>query len=188
MARPLFITGNTHKAHHMKNLLGVPIDFQKLELMEIQSKNPEEIIERKVRQAYDIVQRPVFVDDFSWWFDDLDGLPGPFVKYFVEAKNGQEKLCRLADGLTNRRATARAYFGYYDGNEVNILFGEIKGEVVDHPRGEAEYAFATDFIFAVDGYGGRTRGELSREEYDEVYGAVRAVDKIREFLISKAEQ
>ncbi len=183
--KPLFITGNQHKAQYIERLLGVPIDHQKLDVDEIQSKNPEDVIAHKVKQAYAIAKRPVFVDDFSFWFDDLDGLPGPFIKFFVEGDNSLEKLCRLADNLPSRRVTGRSYFGYYDGVELTIFHGEIKGEIADHPRGTDEHGIGTDYVFAVDGYGGRTRCELSAEEYDEVYMAVRPIDEFKKFLSTK---
>ena len=182
---PLFVTGNLHKAEHMQKLLDIPIDHKQLELDEIQSRNPEEVIEHKVRQAYEIVQRPVFVDDFSFWFDGLNGLPGPFIKYFIDGDDALEKLCRIADGLSSRRVTARAYFGFYDGSDLTIIFGELKGNATMHPQGNAAYAIGTDFIFAVDGWGGRTRGELTQAEYEEVYSQMRATDKVREFLKQK---
>ena len=182
MTKPLFITGNANKARHMSNLLELDIDHMPLNLVEIQSKDSEEIIEHKVCEAYEIVKKPVFVDDYSLWFDDLDGLPGPFIKYFVDAEDGLEKLCRMADGLASRRATARGYFGYFDGTTVTILYGEVHGEIADHPRGKTDYAFGSDPIFCVDGYGGRTRAELTHDEYDVVYKAVRNIEKIRHFL------
>ncbi|MBP9667513.1 non-canonical purine NTP pyrophosphatase [Candidatus Saccharibacteria bacterium] len=180
--KPLFVTGNAHKAEHMEKLLGIAIDHQKFDFDEIQSKHPEEVIEHKVRQAYGIVKRPVFVDDFSFWFDDLNGLPGPFIKYFIQADDSLEKLCRLADGLSSRRVTARAYCGYYDGTMLKIMYGELKGEITQHPQGDAPYAIGTDFVFAVDGWGGRTRGELTQAEYEDVYGQVRAVDRVQAFF------
>ena len=180
--KPVFVTGNPNKAEHMQNLLGIDIDYRKVDVDEIQSAITEEIIEHKVRQAYDIVKRPVFVDDFSLWFDDYDGLPGPFIKFFINVSDGLERLCRIADTLPSRRATARAYFGYYDGREIKIIHGELRGEIVQHPQGDAEYAFGSDPIFAVDGYGGRTRAELSREEYDAAYCEVRAIEKIKVYL------
>lgn len=186
--RPLFVTGNPHKAEHIGKLIGVPIDHMALDVDEIQSRDPEEVIEHKVRQAYAIAKRPVFVDDFSFWFDDLNGLPGPFIKYFIQDEDALEKLCRLADGLPSRRVSARAYFGYYDGNEITILYGEIKGIISDHPRGTAEYGIGTDFVFEVDGYGGRTRSELGKKEYEDLYSIVRASKKVREFLLSKQIQ
>lgn len=185
---PLFITSNPHKAAHIKALLGLPIEHRALDLDEIQSVHPEEVIEHKVRQAYEITGRPVFVDDFSLWLDELDGLPGPFIKYFEQAHNGLENICRMADGLGSRRATARAYFGYYDGVELTILHGEISGEIADHPRGAADYAFGSGSIFAVDGYGGRTRAELSKEENDEIHRKVRNIEAVREFLKCKVAE
>lgn len=183
--KPLLITGNAHKARYIAHLLGVDIDSQSIDVDEIQSKNPEDVIRHKVMQAYGIVKRPVFVDDFSFWFDDLNGLPGPFIKFFVTGDDALEKLCRMADGLASRRVTARAYFGYYDGVKLSLFYGEIKGEIVDHPRGTDRNGIATDFVFAVDGYGGRTRSELSDEEYAEVYNTVRPLDAFREFLREK---
>lgn len=156
-----------------------------VELDEIQSKHPEEVIEHKVRQAYQVVQQPVIVDDFSLWFDELDGLPGPFIKFFVTANNGLENLCRMADGLSSRRATARAYVGYFDGNSVKIMYGELKGEIAQDPRGKSAYAFGSDPVFCVDGYGGRSRAELDHSEYDEVYRKLRAIDDVRVFLEGK---
>lgn len=182
---PVFITGNQHKADHFRRLLGLPFDHQSLDLEEIQSTRPEKVIEHKVRRAYEVIGRPVFVDDFSFWFDELDGLPGPFIKYFIGTPEKLEKLCRLADGLASRRVTARAYFGYYDGDKVTIIYGELKGTITEHPQGDASYAIATDFVFAVDGYEGKTRGELGEAEYDEVYRKVRATDEVRAFLLSQ---
>lgn len=180
--KPLFATGNTHKVEQFERLLGLPIEHRDIDLDEIQSRSSEEVIEHKVRQAYQVVKCPVFVDDFSFWFDDLNGLPGPFIKYFLQGDDALEKLCRLADGLSSRRVTARAYFGYFDGEDLTIIYGELKGSIVMHPRGSAEYAIGTDFVFAVDGYGGKTRGELSQEQYDEVYRIVRATDNVTDFL------
>lgn len=180
---PVFITGNAHKAEQMKKMLGIAFDHQKVDLDEIQSKDPAEVIEHKVRQAYEIIKRPVFVDDFSFWFDDLNKLPGTFIKFFADSNEALEKLCRLADGLPSRRVTARAYFGYFDGKDLKIIYGELKGEIVDHPRGEL--GIATDHVFAVDGYDGKTRSELSREDFDAVYAKVRALSEIKSFLQSK---
>lgn len=180
---PVFITGNAHKAEQMEKMLGLPFDHQKLDLDEIQSKDPAEVIEHKVRQAYEIIRRPVFVDDFSFWFDNLGNLPGTFIKFFAGDDEALEKLCRLADGLPSRRVTARAYFGYYDGEELKIIYGELRGEIADRPRGNL--GICTDRVFAVDGYGGRTRSELSRDEFDAVYAEVRALDEVKRFLQSK---
>lgn len=183
---PVFITGNEDKTKHLARLLGVELEHQKMELVEIQSKSPEAIIDHKVRQAYQETRLPVLVDDVSMWLDELDGLPGPFIKYFVTADNGLEHICRMADGLASRRATARAYFGYFDGEQVAIFNGEIQGEIAAHPRGDAGFAYGWDKVFCPDGYAGRTRAELSPDEYDDVYRTIRPIEQLRMFLVGDA--
>src|SRR6476469_8243116 len=92
-----FITGNQHKAEYLARLLDVPLDHTKINLDEIQSTDLDEIVIHKVRQAYEIVKRPVLVEDVALGFTALGGLPGPFIKFFAEADNGLEKLCRMLD-------------------------------------------------------------------------------------------
>ncbi len=70
---PVFITGNQHKADNMARYLGFPIAHQKIELDEIQSIHLRDVVEHKVRQAYDIVRKPVIVDDVSLEFHALGG-------------------------------------------------------------------------------------------------------------------
>lgn len=179
---PLFISSNIHKATHLNRLLGTKLEHHPLELDELQSIDPAAVIRHKAQQAYQTVRRPVLVDDVSMCFDALHGLPGPMIKLFVQAENGLENLCRMADGLASRRATARAYFGLYDGATMTIVYGEIRGEIADHPRGGQEFTYGWDTIFCPDGYGGRTRGELTQREYDTVYRAIRPIDQLQEIL------
>lgn len=177
-----FITGNQDKADNLSRLLGVPLAHKNIELDELQSLNMDEVIGHKAKEAYRALHAAVLVDDVSMWFDELDGLPGPFIKFFVGAKNGAENLCRMADGLPSRRATARAYFGLYDGTKMTILHGEIHGKIAEHPLGTNGFSYGWDSIFCPDGYGGRTRAELNQDEYDEVYRAIRPIKELCEIL------
>lgn len=179
---PVFITGNHDKVKHLAALLGMKLEHISLDLEEIQSLDARAVVEHKVRQAYDNIKRPVLVDDVSMWFDALHGLPGPMIKLFVQAENGLENLCRMADGLPSRRATAQAFFGLYDGETMTVLHGEIHGEIAEHPRGEGGFAYGWDKVFCPDGYDGRTRAELSQEEYDEVYCAIRPINALQSLL------
>ena len=79
-----YITGNQHKADYLANYLGHPIDYQKVDLDEIQSMDLMEIVRHKVRQAYNVIKKPVVVEDTSLEFKALGGLPGPFIKHFLQ--------------------------------------------------------------------------------------------------------
>lgn len=58
-----FITGNQKKADYLAQYLGFPIEHVKVDLDEIQSLNLREIVEHKVKQAYEKIKKPVIVED-----------------------------------------------------------------------------------------------------------------------------
>lgn len=180
---PVYITGNEHKAKFLTKLLGIELEYHNLSLDEIQSPDPREVIEHKVRQAYDTLQRPVLVEDTCMGLDELGGLPGTFIKFFIEQENGAEKICRMADGLLSRRATATVTFGYYDGTSLQFFQNAIHGEIARQP-GKPISGFGWDVIFVPDGYNGTIRSELTEQQYDELYLKVKPIAEVREFLQS----
>lgn len=180
---PIYITGNEHKAKFLAKLLGMKLEYHKLSLDEIQSPDPCEVIEHKVRQAYDILHQPVLVEDTCMGLDALGGLPGTFIKFFIEQENGAEKICRMADGFEGRRATATVTFGYYDGETLKFFQSAIYGEIAQHPGKEIN-GFGWDKVFIPDNYQGVVRSELTEHEYDELYLAVKPIEAVKEFLKS----
>lgn len=179
---PVFITGNQHKADYLNRTLGLVLEHHKLDLDEIQSPDPNVVVEHKARQAYALLRRPVLVEDTSLVFAALSPLPGTFVKFFVEAEDGLRRLCRMLDGFNDRRAYATAVYGYYDGRTLKLFAERRLGGVITEgkPRGEGGYGW--DKIFEPDGYGGRTRAELTPAEDIESYNKIRDVDSLRAFL------
>lgn len=178
---PIFITGNQHKADYLSRTLGIELEHHKLDLDEIQSPDPDVVAGHKARQAYEIMQRPVLVEDTSLVFLALDPLPGTFVKFFVEANNGLENMCRMLDGFADRCAYATAVYAYFDGTSLALFSGRLDGVITaGAPRGEGGYGW--DKIFEPEGYGGRTRAELSEKEDLESYEKIRDLDSLRAFL------
>ena len=175
-----FITGNQHKADYLSRMLGVPLRHQAVDITEIQSTSLEEIVEHKVRQAYVVAKCPVLVEDVALGFTALGGLPGPFIKFFVEAPNGLETLCRMLDSFDDRSAVAACVFGYYDGEQAKLFRAELGGVIAKHPTGDG--GFGWDKIFCPDGYGGKTRAELTPDEDDETYRLFKPIDNVRRFL------
>lgn len=180
MSNITFITGNQNKADYLANMLGIDVDHQKFDLDEIQSTNLEKVVEHKVKQAYEIAHKPVLVEDVSLGFDALDGLPGTFIKFFVNAPDGLEKLCRMCDGFDNRGAEAACVFGYFDGERLEFFRGGLHGTIANHPRGEN--GFGWDQIFCPDGFGGKTRAELNPSDDEKTYGTIKPFRELRVFL------
>ena len=79
-----FITGNQKKADYLAKYLGFSVWHQKINLDELQSLSLREIVEHKVKQSYDIIKKPVLVEDVSLEFSALGKLPWPFIKFFEQ--------------------------------------------------------------------------------------------------------
>jgi inosine/xanthosine triphosphate pyrophosphatase family protein len=93
---------------------------------------------------------------------------------------GWKKLCRMLDGFSSRRATGECVYAYYDGERLELLHGQLAGTVSEHPKGDD--GFGWDAIFCPEGYSGRTRAELSEDEYAEVYQRIKPIAALRNLL------
>ena len=178
--RPIFITGNQNKVDRLNELLGFKLEHKKIELDEIQSLHLERIVEHKARQAYGLIGQPVLVEDVALGFTALSGLPGPFIKFFVDSEQKLEMCCRILDGFSDRSARAQAAFGYYDGTTLKILVGGLDGEIARHPSTAEGWDW--DKIFCPVGYEGKTRAELSATDDETTYLSIKPVAELKKFL------
>ena len=176
----VFVSGNMHKVHWLEVFLGHKVEHAKLNLDEIQSLDPRNVIAHKTRQAYLALQRPVLVEDTSLQFNALGKLPGPFIKFFLE-QLGNEGLCKLLKPYDNKSAIATVIFGYFDGTNVHYFEATKKGAIASNPRGEMGHGW--DPIFIPQG-SGKTYGEMSQSEYesDEVSLRKDAVKHFKDYI------
>jgi len=72
---------------------------RKVDLPELQGEM-DEISIKKCQEAAKIVQGPVIVEDTCLCFNALKGLPGPYIKWFLE-KLGPEGLYKMLSGNFN---------------------------------------------------------------------------------------
>ena len=173
-----FITWNQKKAEYLSKYLWISVMHEKIDLEEIQSLDLREIVEHKVRQAYDVVKKPVLVEDTSLRFTALWNLPWPFIKFFLQ-ELWHEGVCRLLDGR-NRTATAQSMFGYFDGKRLEVFVGTLHGEIAEKPG--FDNGFGWDRIFIPEEMNA-IRSELGDEEYKVTYLKVKPIEAVRDFLI-----
>lgn len=159
----VFISGNSDKAAWTQRYLSVKLEHKKLDLTEIQSLDPHEVVEYKVKEAYKILGKPVLVEDTSLVFHSLGKLPGTLIKWFVK-ELGNEGLCKVIYD-NDRSATASVIFGYYDGKKVIFGDGHINGSIAQKPRGTN--GFGWDPIFVPDGQK-KTHAEMTHDEIDAI--------------------
>lgn len=178
---PIFITGNQGKADYLSRQLGVELEHRKVDLDELQSTDLHVIVEHKLRQAYEVCQTPVLVEDVSLVFNSLGELPGPYIKWFVE-RAGDEACCRMLDGFSDRGAVIKCTFGYYDGERMEFFDSESAGAISDKPAGNNGFGF--DRFFVNEGYD-ITRAEMSQEENEKTYAEImKPFAKVRSFIES----
>lgn len=178
MKKITFITGNINKLKQLQHYLDYSMDHKKLDLVEIQSLDPHEIVEAKVKEAYRIVKSPVLVEDVSLTFNALGNLPGPLIKWFLKELN-TEGLCQLLNGYSNRKATAYVLYGYYDGKNLKFFDGQWEGTIAKHPKGE--YSFGWNPIFIPKGYK-KTWAEMTLDEQKDTSMRNIALKKLEKYL------
>lgn len=171
------VTGNPHKLEEFQRLLPADLAFDSvsLDLDEIQSLDPLAITEHKVRQAYTHVGKPVVVEDVSAGLDALQGLPGPFIKFFEQAL-GKDALYKLVNG--DNAATVTCTIVYYDGKTMVTAQGVVHGEVVPLRPGQG---FGFDNVFVPAGQT-KTFSEMAPHEKDKLSHRFLAVKNLLEQL------
>lgn len=179
MQNPIFITGNRSKADYLNQYLGIELDHQKVNQTEIQSLDLHEVVEHKARKAYELIQKPVLVDDSSLEFEAFGRFPGTFIRFLVDEVS-HETICRSLDSLS-RKATRRAVMCLYDGNKVVFFDAISRGSVADHPSGSGGYGW--DDFFIPDGWS-KTRADMDDDEYKATYIQLEAFAQLREYLAS----
>lgn len=158
------VTGNPGKVRELQAMADGRLDFtmHPLSLPEIQSLDLEEVVEDKLKRAYEQLKTPVIVDDVSAGLDKFKGLPGTFIKFFNDTLGG-DSLLQLA-GQEGEKVTVSCIAAYYDGTTMIFGKGTIRGTVVA-PRGSNGFGF--DAVIVPDGEL-RTMAEMSEEEKMQV--------------------
>lgn len=180
MEKIILITGNSKKAEYFSKYLGMEINHIDVDLDEIQSFDLNKIVEHKVKQAYEIIKKPVLVEDVSLQFDALGQLPGPFIKFFMQSLSLQG-ICDLLENKS-KQAVASCVIGYYDGNELKLFEGRLKGSIVANPVGEN--GFGWDKIFIPEGYE-ITRAEMNEVDDSNTYLKIKRLDLVRKYIETK---
>ncbi|KKA25251.1 Inosine triphosphate pyrophosphatase [Rasamsonia emersonii CBS 393.64] len=127
-----FITSNRNKIAEVTQILGdaIKVEIRALDLPEIQGTT-EEIAREKCRRAAIAVNGPVLVEDSSLEFHALNGLPGPYIKWFYSAL-GNDGLNNLLAAYDDKSATAVCTFAFSRGPGVETLLfqGRNTGRIV----------------------------------------------------------
>lgn len=174
-----FVTGNEFKAKETGEILQLDLEISKIDLSEIQEMDLEKVALHKLNQAYEILKKPVLIDDVSFEINAWNSFPGPLVKWILKAGNGPSLLLKLLKEEKDRRARARLAIGFHDGKKAHLFFGEVEGVVADTIRGDN--GFGWDRVFIPEGYN-QTFAEMPSELKNSISHRGRALEKFHNFL------
>lgn len=176
-----FITGSKDKASQLTKYLSHPVEQHTLDLEEIQSLDLKNILEHKVKSAYQVLKTPVIVDDVGFYISCLNDFPGPLIKWFDQSL-GYPLICQLVSQFEDKTARGEAGIAFYDGQNLEFFFGLVEGKISPEPRGEN--GFGWDRILIPNGYS-QTRGEMSETDYDQTSQRRVALEKLKQYLEDK---
>ncbi|KAJ7293975.1 inosine triphosphate pyrophosphatase-like protein [Mycena rebaudengoi] len=188
MAAPqklIFVTGNANKLKEVKAILldgGRPIEIesQSLDIPEIQGST-QEVARDKCRRAAELVGGPCITEDTALCFQALNGLPGPYIKYFL-AEVGHEGLNAMLAGFPTKAAWALCTFAYSagPGSEPILFEGRTDGTIVP-ARGPGIFGWDNAFEPTATGL---TYAEMPTDQKNKISHRYKALEKLREYLHS----
>lgn len=193
MSTITFVTGNSNKLKEVIAILGgepsaegskvgkFTVVNKALDLDEVQG-TIEDVTIHKAKEAAKQVEGAVLVEDTCLAFKALNDLPGPYIKWFVQAV-GLQGLVDMLYKFEDKGAKAVCTFGYCEGpgSEVKLFQGITHGNIVDS-RGPTNFGW--DSIFEPEGFK-ETYAEMDKNVKNTISHRFRALDKLKEFLLQQ---
>ena len=168
MAKPLcLVTGNANKVREFGELVGGRFEWisQKLDVPELQG-DPETVAREKCRRACELYGGPVITEDMSFCVEAWNGLPGVYIKYFLECVE-PAGLVKMLESFDNKRAYAQCIYAYCEkpGDEPALFVGRCPGKVVPEAGVSQFGKVSFDAVFAPDADSrGRTFAQMEADE------------------------
>lgn len=185
MTELVFVTTNEHKfveASAIFSEFGFELLQSRDPVIEIQDDNIDDIVDKKAKDAFLRVGRPLFVEHTSLHIDYIGGFPGGLTRLFL-SHCGDEKVCELF-GLPGRNgAFGQTTIGFCDGRKVHRFVGRMPGRIAAVPKGELSGwdHFGWNRIFVPAGYS-QTLSQIGRDAKNRFSMRRQAIEAFVRFL------
>jgi len=178
----LFVTSNLNKVKEIEAVLSkynIQVETSSIKKREIQSEQLEEIAKESALSAYEVLRRPLFVEDSGLFIEALNGFPGPYSSYTYR-KIGVAGILKLMVCEKNREAEFASQIAYIDERGViKLCRGVCEGDIAEEARGSGGFGF--DPIFIPKGQT-KTFAEMSVEEKNLFSHRAKAAHLLAEIL------
>lgn len=151
----LFATNNDRKIREANAAcegFGIEVRQIKLNIEELQSRDPLKISSHKAKEAYSQVKKPIVVTDTFWNIPALNGFPGAYMKDVADWFKPEDFL-NLMKNKNDRRISFTESITYKDAKQIKTFSREFWGTFANKPKG------AGNSIEQIAQFNGMTIGE-----------------------------
>lgn len=166
------VTGNSGKVASLQRKLekyDIKVEQKKMDLFEIQANTLEEVSIDKAKQAFNILKKPLVVDDSGFFIDALNGFPGVYTKYALESI-GLDGIMEIMKNKENRNCSFNSVVTFVNKEgKVTVFKGDIERGIISKEIDAEERKEAWSElwkIFVPDGYN-KTLSQFTPEERKE---------------------
>jgi XTP/dITP diphosphohydrolase len=147
-----YVTGNWAKiasARQILEPLGIEVDNVKMNTIEIQANDVEDIAKYSAKWASEQLKCDVLKNDSGLFVESLKGFPGPYTHY-ADDTLGEDGLLKLLIGEENRHAFFKEVLAYCEYGKEPVVFESVtNGTIATEKSGT--YGWSWDFVFIPDG-------------------------------------
>ena len=128
-----FVSGNIHKYLEIDSILkakatDINLKFFKQNILEIQEETIQKIAVEKSNSAYNLIKKPIIIEDDGLFIKSLNGFPGQYSSY-VFRTIGNKGILKLLKGQEDRKAFFKAVIVYNNGLVKKIFTGQSNGVI-----------------------------------------------------------
>lgn len=137
----IFPTGNEVKfrlANIVCSAQGITLERLQVDIPELQAETGEEVCRDKALRAFEILRKPLVVNDDSWVIPGLGGFPGPYMKSMNIWFTSEDWL-RLTKDLSDRRIILRQVVTYQDETRQKTFTRDVEGILLSEIRGQSPF-------------------------------------------------
>ncbi len=150
----LYVTSNQNKFRYgVRRLEKYELDLvqETMDFVEIQSESIEEIARHKGVQAFELLKKPLLVNDSGWNIPALNGFPGPYMSY-IENWFEAEIFLDLMRSVDDRKIILTEVLCYVDEERSMAFESSIEGTILTEMwTGTAEKTLDRLISFRGDG-------------------------------------
>lgn len=178
---PVLVTSNPQKALEIQHALqqfNLAISVADVDVPEVKDLDIGVVVRAKAEAAFQLLQRPVIVDDTGIFFTGYKSFPGAYSKFAFKTLGFKGLFKLIASG---QRAYFSSYIGYKASakSPVRVFQGVCRGHLITTLRGKRKLKMPYDNIFIPDG-DTLTFSQMTidgKQRYDHRSKAIRAFAK-----------